>query len=28
MHQAIGWLAREDKLRMERKGRSVIYALK
>ncbi len=26
--QAIGWLAREDKLRIEKKGRFVTYALK
>jgi hypothetical protein len=26
--QAIGWLAREDKLHIEKKGRSVIYSLK
>ncbi len=26
--QAIGWLARENKLRIEKKGRFVIYALK
>ena len=26
--QAIGWLAREDKLLIERKGRVIIYALK
>jgi len=26
--QAIGWLAREDKLRIEKKDRYVIYALK
>ncbi|MBI4495412.1 MAG: winged helix-turn-helix domain-containing protein [Deltaproteobacteria bacterium] len=28
IHQALGWLARDDKLRMERNGRTVIYALK
>ncbi len=26
--QAIGWLAREDKLRIEKKGRHVIYSVK
>lgn len=26
--QAIGWLAREDKLLIEKKGRFVVYALK
>jgi len=26
--QAIGWLAREDKLIIEKKGRFVVYALK
>jgi hypothetical protein len=26
--QAIGWLAREDKLRVEKKGRFTTYALK
>ena len=26
--QAIGWLAREDKLRIEKKGPYVIYSLK
>jgi len=26
--QAIGWLAREDKLRIEKKGRYVTYSLK
>ena len=26
--QAIGWLAREDKLRIEKKGRYIIYSLK
>ncbi len=26
--QAIGWLAREEKLRIEKKGRFVTYALK
>jgi hypothetical protein len=26
--QAIGWLAREDKIRIEKKGRFVTYALK
>ncbi len=26
--QAIGWLAREDKLRIEKNRRSVIYSLK
>jgi len=26
--QAIGWLAREDKLRIQKNGRSVIYSLK
>ena len=26
--QAIGWLAREDKLNMERKNRYLIYSLK
>jgi len=26
--QAIGWLAREDKLRIEKNGRYVIYSLK
>ncbi len=26
--QAIGWLAREDKLKIEKKGRYVIYSLK
>ncbi len=26
--EAIGWLAREDKLRIEKKGRFVTYALK
>ncbi len=26
--QAIGWLAREDKLRIEKRGRFVTYALK
>ena len=26
--QAIGWLAREDKLQIEKKGRYVTYALK
>jgi len=26
--QAIGWLAREDKILIEKKGRFVIYALK
>jgi hypothetical protein len=28
IQQAIGWLAREDKLRIEQKGRFVTYALK
>jgi hypothetical protein len=27
-HQAIGWLAREDKLNMEKKGRSVKLSVK
>ncbi len=26
--QAIGWLAREDKLRIEKKGQYIIYSLK
>jgi hypothetical protein len=26
--QAIGWLAREDKLRIEKKGRFITYGLK
>ncbi len=26
--QAIGWLAREDKLRIEKEGRFITYALK
>ncbi len=26
--QAIGWLAREDKIRIEEKGRTVIYSAK
>jgi hypothetical protein len=26
--QAIGWLAREDKLRIEKKGRHISYSLK
>ncbi len=26
--QAIGWLAREDKLRIEKKGEYIIYSLK
>jgi len=28
IHQAIGWLAREDKLLIEKKGRLITYSLK
>ena len=28
IYQAIGWLAREDKLRIEKKGRYIFYSLK